>query len=251
MPARAAPCGGGASDASPDDGGVFHPGADFRVDMPSAEADDRHSVGCGHALGRGRGPPRLAAEHSQQRRLVQPELPIGGADPQDDLARLDPIPFVQAPHLCLLAEHLPQEGLRLAQAAKQGAPPGKHLHRHDRIELFGREDVATAAEVNIRVVARQRRSRGRVMGRALPSAVSNLCPEDFFYMPQGPFVLLGIKAGHAIGRDLDRIVAVAQPATVCRTQISVQSPITTTLSGASSPTSRPTRSRKRHCSAAF
>ena len=182
-----------ASDASPDDGCVFHPGADLRVDMPSAEADNRHPVGCGHALGCGRGPPRLAAEHSQQRRLVQPELPVGRADPQDDLARLDPIPFVQAPHLCLLAEHLPQEGLRLAQAAKQGAPPGKHLHRHDRIELFGREDVATAAEVNIRVVARQRRSRGRVWVALCHQRLVTCAPRIFSICPKAHSCCWGSK----------------------------------------------------------
>ena len=141
------------TDAAADDRRVIEHVGDVRMDMPRPEADHRFRRGDIDDLASGRRPAGRLGEHPEQRRLVQPEPPIAGADPEHDLARPDPVAVIERLDRRLvriaLREHVPQQVLGLVDAAQDRLAAREDLHGHDRIEAFGRQDAVGAREIDV------------------------------------------------------------------------------------------------------
>ena len=156
------------ADAAADDRGVVEDVGDVRVDVPRPEADDRlRRRDVDARPGRGRPAGRLG-EHPEERRLVQPEPPIAGADAEDDLLRLDHVAVVERLELGLggigAGQHVAEQVARLVDPAQDGVLAGEDLHRDQRIETLLLEDALGTREIDVSRVARQdlvRRPRAR------------------------------------------------------------------------------------------
>ena len=156
------------ADAAADDRGVVEDVGDVRVDVPRPEADDRIRRGDLDAFPGGRRPAGRLGEHPEERRLVQPELPIPGPDPQHDLLGRDRVAVGQRlePGLGRVGtgQDVAEQVARLVDAAQDGVLPGEDLHRDERIAAFLGEDALGAREVDVGRVAREdlvRRPRAR------------------------------------------------------------------------------------------
>ncbi len=80
-----------SADATAHDRRVVEDVGDVRMDVTGTEADDRLGGGDVDDLPRGRRPAGRLGEHPEERRLVQPELAIAAADPEDDLLGVDAV----------------------------------------------------------------------------------------------------------------------------------------------------------------
>ena len=159
---------GRGADAAADDGGVVEDVGDVGVDVPRPEADDRirrRRLDAGPGGGR---PAGRLGEHAEERRLVQPEPAVAGADAQDDLLGDDVVAVGQRlePGLGRVGagEHVAEEVARLVDAAQDGVLAGEDLHRHEGVATLLGEDRLGAREIDIGRVAREdlvRRPRAR------------------------------------------------------------------------------------------
>ena len=150
----------GRADAATHDARVVHLVGDARMDVARAESDDRD---------RGRGvddppcggrPAGAGGHDAEDRRLVQAEGRVAGADPHDDLLRPEGIAVVERLDDRIvatvdLAEDLAQVRDRLVGAAQDPLAAREDLHRHDRVEALGRENRAGAIEIDVRGLAGQ------------------------------------------------------------------------------------------------
>ena len=83
------------ADAAADDRGVVEDVGDVGMDVAGAERDDRLR-GCDlDALAGGGRPAGRLGEHPEQGGLVQAELEVAGADPEDDLLGRDDVAVVE------------------------------------------------------------------------------------------------------------------------------------------------------------
>ena len=124
-----------------------------------------------HGPGGGRPAGRLG-EHPQERRLVQPEPAVAGADPQDDLLGPDDVAVVERlePGLGRVGagQHVAEQVARLVDAAQDGVLAGEDLHRHERIEALLRRGCSRHAR-NRRQPSRPTGSRATAASASDPS----------------------------------------------------------------------------------
>ena len=138
------------------------------MDVTRPEADDRVGRGRVHALAGGGRPAGGLGEHAEERRLVQPEPPIAGPDPEHDLLGLDDVAVRERLDLRLgrigAGEDVAEQVARLVDAAQDAVLAREDLHRHERVQALLVQDALGAREVDVGRVARQdlvRRPRAR------------------------------------------------------------------------------------------
>ena len=154
------------TDAAADDRGIVEDVGDVGVDVSGPERHDGIRRGRIDALAGRRGPARRLGQHPQDRRLVQPEAAIAGADPEDDLLGGDLVPVVERVDTRLggvaFGEDVADEVLRLVDAAQGRVLAGEDLHRDEGVEALALHDAGGSREIDVGGVARQdlaRRSR--------------------------------------------------------------------------------------------
>ncbi len=161
---QAGPGRGRGADAATDDRGIVEDVGDVGMDMASAEGNHRLGRGGVDDLAGRRGPAGRLRQHPEDRSLVQPELAIAGADPEDDLLGADPVTIGERLDVGLGRvggrEDVADEVLRLVDPAQHGVLAGEHLHRHDRVEALALHDAGGSGEVDVGGVAGQDLARG-------------------------------------------------------------------------------------------
>ena len=163
-PGQPGPGRGRGPDAAADDRRVVEDVGDVGMDVARPERDHRPGSGRVDALAGGGRPAGRLGEHPEDRRLVQPEAAVPGADPEDDLLRREGVAVLERLDGQLgrvgVAEDVGEEALRLVDPAQDAALAAEHLHDDERVEALALEDALGPGEVHVGRLAGQDLLRG-------------------------------------------------------------------------------------------
>ena len=158
-PASRAPAGVDAPDAATDDRRVVEHVGDVRVDVARAEADDRLRVRRRRRTRGPRSPSRSTGRaspgsRSRTARTGDSERGSAARPPWARCGRRRRAPPAASPRVAL-GQDVAEQVLGLVDPAQDGVAPGEDLHRHDRVEALGLEDLVGPREVHVGRVAGQ------------------------------------------------------------------------------------------------